>query len=113
MKENADIKAATKDTESLVIIGTGMNMNVKGIKNVHTFTKKLTSQEDIARRELGTEVMTVKEARVEEKVKKKEGGAEKGLTAKKEVTAGDMKDTKEADKKIPHTGDTNSLNRCR
>ena len=42
-------------------------------------------------------VMTVNKVRVEEKMKKKEGAAEKGLEAKKEVTAGDMKDTQEAD----------------
>ena len=44
-------------------------------------------------------VMTVNKVRVEEKMKKKEGGAEKGLEAKKAVTAGDMKDTQEADQK--------------
>ena len=51
------------------------------------------------KREVGTEVMTVKELRLEEEVKKKEEITEKGLKEKKGVKSGDIKDTQEVDQK--------------
>ena len=57
-----------------------MKMDVKEKENVHIYTKKLWSQEDSVKIEVGTEVS--KEGRVEKEVRKEEGSAEEGLKVK-------------------------------
>ena len=85
-EEYAEIKTVIKDTEPLVNTGIGMKMDVKEKENVHIYTKKLLSQEDSVKIEVGTEVS--KEGRVEKEVRKEEGSAEKGLKVKIEVKTG-------------------------